>query len=343
MNNHIISVLKRLPEYKDGKSSFIDSDDGTKIEIISSNSKLHSIKDAAYREYFPDGKISYEGWFIKGECYRFNGPSFIKYFSDGRKIEVWCKGTILDRVGGPAHIEYYANGLPNVLTWFTNGVRHRAENDNTINKRHTEIKYSTEGKVEYMKWYKAGKIHRNNGPAMIFYDGNVKILEEYWYINDKLNRDDGPAWVKYYENGNVYIEEFYINGIKKRNEGPACIEYHTNKKTKLETWFDNMNVSRENGPANINYYFNGVIKKEEWYINNLLHRENEPAVIKYFPDKTVKYKKWFNNDKLHRDNNEPVIIYYKLDGTEIKIYKEEELKKISNLILEEVNRVKNEY
>lgn len=46
-----------------------------------------------------------------------------------------------------------------------------------------------------MKWYKAGKIHRNNEPAMIFYDGNVKILEEYWYINDKLNRDDGPAWV----------------------------------------------------------------------------------------------------------------------------------------------------
>jgi hypothetical protein len=41
----------------------------------------------------------------------------------------------------------------------------------------------------YKAWYdKNGRLHRLNGPAIIYYDGY-----EEWYRHGKLHRDDGPA------------------------------------------------------------------------------------------------------------------------------------------------------
>ena len=37
-------------------------------------------------------------------------------------------------------------------------------------------------------WYFNGKLHREDGPAVIWYDGTQK-----WYKNGKLHREDGPA------------------------------------------------------------------------------------------------------------------------------------------------------
>ena len=43
-------------------------------------------------------------------------------------------------------------------------------------------------------WYKNGKIHRDDGPAVIHPDGT-----QYWLKNGKYHRDDGPAVI--YPNG----------------------------------------------------------------------------------------------------------------------------------------------
>jgi hypothetical protein len=59
-----------------------------------------------------------------------------------------------------------------------------------------------------------GLHHRENGPAIITYDGT-----KMWYINGKLHREDGPA----YENYNSY-NAWWINGERHREDGPA-IEY----------------------------------------------------------------------------------------------------------------------
>ena len=40
--------------------------------------------------------------------------------------------------------------------------------------------------IEY--WYKNGKWHKEDGPAIIHPDGI-----EYWFINGKLHRENGPA------------------------------------------------------------------------------------------------------------------------------------------------------
>ncbi|MDP2696416.1 MAG: hypothetical protein Q8O87_04200 [bacterium] len=63
-------------------------------------------------------------------------------------------------------------------------------------------------------WYKNGKLHREDGPAIEWPDGTKQ-----WYINDKLHREDGPAIE--YING---TKSWYINGKRHREDGPA-IEY----------------------------------------------------------------------------------------------------------------------
>ena len=38
-------------------------------------------------------------------------------------------------------------------------------------------------------WYKNGELHKEDGPAFIFFDSHRKE----WYINGKRHRLDGPA------------------------------------------------------------------------------------------------------------------------------------------------------
>jgi hypothetical protein len=64
-------------------------------------------------------------------------------------------------------------------------------------------------------WWKNGKRHRENGPAIEFSSG-----AKSWWINGKCHRDDGPAveWINGYEewwlNGiNYYSKEEYFNAL----------------------------------------------------------------------------------------------------------------------------------
>jgi len=52
------------------------------------------------------------------------------------------------------------------------------------------------------EWYQNGKLHRTDGPAVVYADG-----DKFWHQNGKLHRTDGPAvecsdgYVEYWENG----------------------------------------------------------------------------------------------------------------------------------------------
>ena len=50
-------------------------------------------------------------------------------------------------------------------------------------------------------WYLNGKLHREDGPAVEFADG-----DKFWYLNGKLHREDGPA-VEYADG-----DKFGLNG-----------------------------------------------------------------------------------------------------------------------------------
>lgn len=66
------------------------------------------------------------------------------------------------------------------------------------------------------KWYKNGKLHKDNGPAIIFFFG-----QQEWWIDGKKHRLDGPAVVK--NDGSKY---WFKNGKKHREDGAAVIHPH---------------------------------------------------------------------------------------------------------------------
>ena len=57
-----------------------------------------------------------------------------------------------------------------------------------------------------------GRLHREDGPALIHANGSVK-----WYRHGVRHRDDGPACV--YVNG---TRKWYRGGKRHRDDGPAA-------------------------------------------------------------------------------------------------------------------------
>lgn len=55
----------------------------------------------------------------------------------------------------------------------------------------------------YKKYTLNGKLHRIDGPAMEWSDG-----DNFWYLNGQLHRTDGPAW-KFTDPNEKHSEEFF--------------------------------------------------------------------------------------------------------------------------------------
>ena len=62
--------------------------------------------------------------------------------------------------------------------------------------------YEIEVDEERVIWRLNGKIHREDGPAVIWADGGQE-----WWLNDQIHREDGPAVVS--SDGS---QEWYLNG-----------------------------------------------------------------------------------------------------------------------------------
>jgi len=80
-----------------------------------------------------------------------------------------------------------------------------------MNYKTQEVRTYDNGTVE---WYQNGKLHRTDGPAIIYSDGYQE-----WYLNGKQHREDGPAVV--YSNG---YQEWYQDDKLHRTDGPAVID-----------------------------------------------------------------------------------------------------------------------
>lgn len=69
------------------------------------------------------------------------------------------------------------------------------------------------------RWLKEGKLHREDGPAVIYTSGT-----QFWYKEDKLHREDGPAATNadgsqlWYKEGKLHREDgpaiTYANGVR---------------------------------------------------------------------------------------------------------------------------------
>ena len=131
--------------------------------------------------------------------------------------------------------------------------------------------------------YKNGQLHREDGPAYIWADG-----EQEWYINGQRHREDGPARIR--ADG---TQEWYINNQRHREDGPARIWADGSQE-----WWVNDELHREDGPAYV-----GGNGSHQWWVNGQLHREDGPARIDAYG-----VQEWFVNDRLHREDG-PAVIY----------------------------------
>ena len=80
---------------------------------------------------------------------------------------------------------------PGVEYWFKHGKLHREDGPAMIDSRTFDEKTYTVGdfeKLEAEMWYKNGELHRIDGPAIIYKNG-----DEEWFYEGKLHRVGDPA------------------------------------------------------------------------------------------------------------------------------------------------------
>lgn len=221
-------------------------------------------------------KVCYKKWFRNGVLHREDGPAVIgddgteKWHEDGQLhredspavtysdgSECWYNKGKIHRDGGPAFIS------ENCEAWFVNGHLHRENAPAFIYKNDYEEKadISINGQqlgikgffrdIEILKnsveqWWIKGKLHREDGPALIRKDGT-----KLWFRYNRLHRENGPAVI--YPNGSC---EWWFKNKLHRADGPAIelqegnfIFYHTYKikkdtDTRYKEILENTNIRR---------------------------------------------------------------------------------------------------
>lgn len=99
-------------------------------------------------------------------------------------------------------------------------------------------------------------IHRLDGPAAVYDNGSVE-----WYRNGKPHREDGPAIENTSTSASLIVREWYYNGENHREDGLA-VEYADG----MLSWYRHGFYHRLDGPAvmrnsslgeTAHYYVNG--------------------------------------------------------------------------------------
>ena len=104
----------------------------------------------------------------------------------------------------------------------------------------SSIKTEVKDRIVYQN--EQGKLHREDGPALIKFKHNIdenkpkEIVYEEWYKHGYKHREDGPAYVNHV-NG---IKIWYIDGNVWRLDGPAYVSPN-----EVRYYWDNKEMSKE--------------------------------------------------------------------------------------------------
>lgn len=153
--------------------------------------------------------------------------------------------------------------------------------------RETEPIIGPDGSKE---WKVNGRLHREDGPAVIkifggvFYNsilpaassfGKTKLearrddeIVQEWWQNNMRHRLDGPAYVS------PAAEQWWVYGCTHRIDGPAETFFGRDGSVLKETWYANGKKHRWDGPALIDYE-NGT---EEWWVDGK-RMDNLPEIL----------------------------------------------------------------
>lgn len=114
-------------------------------------------------------------WYVNNLLHNTSGPACIMKDYTTKKIFYYIGG-VLHRTDGPACIEYIDDLL--IFNWYLLGVRCNYNNPTVL-----VWKYTENGKVLIKeKWHLAGKLHRENNPAVIDY---IEPKHNQWFKHGK--------------------------------------------------------------------------------------------------------------------------------------------------------------
>lgn len=179
----------------------------------------------------------------------------------------------------------------------------------------TRITKHANGTLGTKQWLKDGKLHREDGPAVITYsdcyDDEIRGMQ--WYQNGKLHREDGPA--------SLYIQVDYERRVGIDNTLHCDSEQDWYIDSKLhhgyfiheQKWYQNGELHRLDGPAHImrhEYDHGADIQDQKWYQNGKLHRLDGPAMTSYTRSGSIFNEQWHQNGKIHRLDGPAVVEYY---------------------------------
>ncbi len=130
------------------------------------------------------------------------------------------------------------------------------------------------------RWYKDGNLHREDGPAIEWFNGNKS-----WYKNGKLHRLNGPAVDNW--SGN---KAWYRDGLLHREDGPAFEGFDGKK----EWW---VNGKRVNSPNDLIKEINSGIGSFKNEMNKAVYRSVSCQLTNLIKSNIISFMKENGTDK----------------------------------------------
>jgi antitoxin component YwqK of YwqJK toxin-antitoxin module len=79
------------------------------------------MKPELKEQFYPNGSLEHQAWFLNGYFHNEEGPAFISYHENGNiEKQVWCFNGKYHNEDGPADIGYYEDGKIRYQEWWIN-------------------------------------------------------------------------------------------------------------------------------------------------------------------------------------------------------------------------------
>jgi hypothetical protein len=188
------------------------------------------------KEFYSDGSIRREEYYLNNICHREDGPSCIHYHSNGNiESEKYYVHGLLHRENKPAIIRYYADGRLDEEIYFMNG-RHYRENFLP-----DKIKYYSNQNICSIEYWgeEVQKIRRSQElPTCITFSLKKSLSGIYFLygMNRSPDRTLGPASICIYSDDKNEVFDLYYhnNGVQNNFYGPAEILRYKGGHTEMQ-------------------------------------------------------------------------------------------------------------
>lgn len=170
-------------------ATHIDFHDNGNINRIIYDERLCNELDPMMNEYYSNGKIKRSVWFKGYLSHRIEAPAIIHYSEDGlvTKEEYYFNGK-LHNLNGPACINYYSNKDIHGMGYSIHGVNYSFEDWLEIRQKYITrctVDHYDDDKTQIARksYYKGFYLHKEDGPAVIYFDLEGTMFAEFYYLN----------------------------------------------------------------------------------------------------------------------------------------------------------------